>query len=141
MSDLTKERLDQIRRVSHDGTSYAWSNHDMRQVVDALDRLEADAVAREAETGRLRGIVERLHKTADGVTRMPGDTVWFCTAGEVLSTKVGAYHYWGYGRGCSFNFHPLTRNLRVGETYSTMEAALAAAASSQNIQPAQEGGK
>jgi hypothetical protein len=44
--------LDQLRRVSHDGTSYTWSNSDMRSVVDEIDRLTALLNTRPAPQGQ-----------------------------------------------------------------------------------------
>ena len=35
---MDQTRLDLLRRISHDGTSYTWSNFDMRQCVDAIDQ-------------------------------------------------------------------------------------------------------
>jgi hypothetical protein len=87
-------------------------------LLDTLDRLEADAVAREAEVGRLRLAMAEAYADA-WLGRKDGDT------------KNGV----GESR-------PMLRLAKIErELLPVLESFPNVAASSQNIQPAQEGGK
>lgn len=41
IATLKPERFKQLYEVSHDGTSYTWGNHDMRQATDCIAELIA----------------------------------------------------------------------------------------------------
>jgi hypothetical protein len=95
---------EQYRRAGMDSAGLAW----MR----SCDELTKECFRHKAEIERLRAIVDRLPKTADGVPMVPGLRVWIWFVGGKITEAVHSgtdpkQSYWGSALWC----------------YSTKEAA------------------
>jgi hypothetical protein len=92
-----------------------------------MDALSADALVAEIE--RLKGIVDKLPKTADGVPVYPGMRLWLRCPGEIVSGVTrGA---WTHGADKSLDSAEVSEDSgewdtwRLAACYSTREATAA----------------
>jgi len=91
----------------------------------AMSRSLKEASDRAAEITRLRAIVEKLPKTADGVPVVPGDELW---VRHPDGGCAGTRRWWKHpSLGWSVGFeHMQNEPIDVSSCYSTREAAEAA---------------
>jgi hypothetical protein len=137
MPDLTKEQRAELRKKASESSCSEYRTFarlTILSLLDTLDRLEADAVAWEAETGRLKSPL--ADEPIDGVPRF------------AIKHLLGALERWR-----ERETDPLQKAFREGQIavvrlimnpqtdWEQVESEAARAASPQNIQPAQEGGK
>jgi hypothetical protein len=133
--EISETQRRQVEEAAANANLIAAANPQaLLSLLDTLDRLEADAVAWEAEVGRLKSPL--ADEPIDGAPRF------------AIKHLLGALERWR-----ERETDPLQKAFREGQIavvrlimnpqteWERVEAEAARAASSQNIQPAQEGGK
>ena len=139
---LTDERKQELRELGKQARSWEQQysgrmliGHGIDVLRDCVGAVGTAIPALLAENARLRAVVDKLPKTADGVPVVPGMTIcWWCK-GTLLSRVLDAYHtshnvIYPQGkprRECvSARLPSYIQNVPLELCYSTHEAAEAA---------------